>query len=163
MSSEMIDKEYIENLRDRLVRCCVKTKDEEISMLLWDAATTLGKILQERMDKENKILDERENMRVMRVMAEYISRDDLLNVINANVAEAHNERCSQLLEAILNTPNLDVVEVVRCKDCEHWKDTSCDAITEKHWGECRKPLGDFRYCETAEYDFCSYGERKEEE
>jgi hypothetical protein len=50
-------------------------------------------------------------------MAEYISRDDLLNVINANVAKAHNERCSQLLEAILNAPAADVVEVVRCKNC----------------------------------------------
>lgn len=60
-------------------------------------------------------------------MAEYISRDDLLNVINANVAEAHNERCSQLLEAILNAPTADVVEVVRCKDCDvpHNKWTGC--------------------------------------
>ena len=51
-------------------------------------------------------------------MAEYISRDDLLNAINSNVAEAHNERCSQLLEAILNAPTAEVVEVVRCKDCD---------------------------------------------
>ena len=55
----------------------------------------------------------------------------------------------------------DVVEVVRCKDCVHWKDTSVDIITEVHWGECCKPLADYRFCETAEYDFCSYGERKE--
>ena len=55
-------------------------------------------------------------------MAEYISRDDLLNVINANVAEAHNERCSQLLEAILNAPTADVVE---CKHGEWIIDTSC--------------------------------------
>ena len=33
--------------------------------------------------------------------------------------------------------------------------------TEAHWGECRKPLGDYRYCETAENDYCSYGERRE--
>lgn len=46
-------------------------------------------------------------------MAEYISRDDLLNVINSNVAEKHNERCSQLLEAILKAPTADVVEVKR--------------------------------------------------
>ena len=44
-------------------------------------------------------------------MAEYISRDDLLNVINTNVAEAHNERCCQLLEAILKAPIADVVEM----------------------------------------------------
>jgi hypothetical protein len=54
------------------------------------------------------------------MMAEYISRDDLLNVINTNVAEAHNERCCQLLEAILNAPTADVVGVVRCKDCAHY-------------------------------------------
>ena len=50
-------------------------------------------------------------------MAEYINRDDLLNVINSNVAEKHNERCSQLLEAILNAPLADVVEVKHGK----WK------------------------------------------
>lgn len=59
-----------------------------------------------------------------------------------------------------NTP--DLVEVVRCKDCKHWKNTSYDTVTEDHWGECRKPLGDYRYCETAENDYCSYGERREE-
>lgn len=42
-------------------------------------------------------------------MAEYISRNELLRVINSNVAEAHNERCTQLLEAILNAPTADVV------------------------------------------------------
>lgn len=59
-------------------------------------------------------------------------------------------------------PTADVVEVVRCKDCQHWKNTSYDTVTEDHWGECRKPLGDYRYCETAENDYCSYGERREE-
>ena len=55
------------------------------------------------------------------------------------------------------------IEAVRCKDCVHWTDTSCDSrVTEAHWGECRKPLGDYRYCETAENDYCSYGERKDE-
>lgn len=53
-------------------------------------------------------------------MAEYISRDDLLEVIYANVAEKHNERCSQLLEAILNAPTADLVKVVRCKDCKFY-------------------------------------------
>ena len=56
----------------------------------------------------------------------------------------------------------DVVAVVRCKNCDYWKDTSDDTTTEPHWGECRKPLGDYRYCETAECDFCSYGKRKEQ-
>lgn len=44
-------------------------------------------------------------------MMEYINRNKLLRTINENIAEAHNERCSQLLEAILNAPTADVVEV----------------------------------------------------
>ncbi|MBR2302015.1 MAG: hypothetical protein IKA41_08725 [Bacteroidaceae bacterium] len=43
------------------------------------------------------------------VTTEYISRNDLLTVINADVAEAHNERCAQLLEAIINAPIAEVV------------------------------------------------------
>lgn len=40
---------------------------------------------------------------------EYISRDDLLTAVHTDVAEAHNERCAQLLEAILNAPIAEVV------------------------------------------------------
>lgn len=53
-----------------------------------------------------------------------------------------------------------ICSLVRCKNCKHWTNTSFDPITEDHWGECRKPLGDYRYCETAENDYCSYGEMK---
>lgn len=42
-------------------------------------------------------------------MDEYISRNELLKDVQSNVAEAHNERCAQLLEAILNAPTADVV------------------------------------------------------
>lgn len=52
------------------------------------------------------------------------------------------------------------IEVIRCKDCEHWTEVGFDPITEWHWGECRKPLGDYRACDTAEYDFCSYAKMK---
>ena len=41
-------------------------------------------------------------------MSEYIDRDKLLKTINENIAEAHNERCAQILEAILNAPTADV-------------------------------------------------------
>ena len=44
-------------------------------------------------------------------MSEYIDRNELLKNIHKNPAEPHNERCSQLLEAILNAPTADVVEV----------------------------------------------------
>ena len=44
-------------------------------------------------------------------MSRYIDADALLKNINENVAKAHNERCAQLLEAILYAPTADVVEV----------------------------------------------------
>jgi hypothetical protein len=52
------------------------------------------------------------------------------------------------------------VEVVRCKDCEHWKCLSLDPIIANLWGECHRPLGDYSCCETSENDYCSYAERK---
>ena len=41
---------------------------------------------------------------------EYIERNALLQEINKNRAEAHDERCAQILEAILNASTADVVE-----------------------------------------------------
>jgi hypothetical protein len=91
-------------------------------------------------------------------MGEYISRGDLLNVINTNVAEAHNERCCQLLEAILKAPTADVVEVVRCKDCKFWGIPHANDVEKSHYC-CR----DNMWCMPLRFadDFCSYGERKE--
>jgi hypothetical protein len=107
-------------------------------------------------------------------MKEYIDREALLNRLEESSDTwwkglgrswwAHSVILKDnFVRLIREAPTADVVEVVRCKDCEYWKDTSTDAITGYHWGECIKPLGDYRYCETAEYDFCSYGERKEQE
>ena len=43
-------------------------------------------------------------------MDEYISKKELLRaVFDLKVAEAHNERCAQLLEAMLKAPVIDVV------------------------------------------------------
>ena len=44
-------------------------------------------------------------------MNEYIDRIKLLEIINENVAEAHNERCAQILEAILYAPVANVIEI----------------------------------------------------
>ena len=68
---------------------------------------------------------------------------------------------------IMEEPAVDAVEVVRCKDCNHWGDEDgklqrsdgvlyarCTVhnylIDGRHTGWC-----------PAENDFCSYGERKE--
>lgn len=41
---------------------------------------------------------------------EYVERAALLEEVHRNPADAHNERCAQLLEAILYAPTADVVE-----------------------------------------------------
>ena len=53
-------------------------------------------------------------------------------------------------------PTVDAVEVVRCKDCKQWRRNS--GIAESPNGHC--------FChdiETNGHDFCSYGERKDNE
>ena len=52
---------------------------------------------------------------------------------------------------------VDVVEVVRCKDCKHG-DTGIDEDGNVFW----KCLG-IHYGGTKPNDFCSYGERKDNE
>lgn len=54
-----------------------------------------------------------------------------------------------VLYAIDNTPNVDAVEVVRCKDCKYWEDN--------------------KYCatrvidnETEPNDYCSWGQKRED-
>lgn len=55
-------------------------------------------------------------------------------------------------------PDADVVEVVRCKDCEHWKWWCTDPILNIDYGYCCC-LGHDE-SETASVDFCSDGKRK---
>lgn len=55
------------------------------------------------------------------------------------------------------------VEVVRCKDCEYWTSTCFDPVTAFQYGECRKPLGEYRSCETTSNSFCSCAKKRDGE
>lgn len=65
----------------------------------------------------------------------------------------HDEPCDRLIFAFTTAEPVDAVEVVRCKDCKHWK--SDDDI-----GHCENPDGLDNYARPD--DFCSYGERRAE-
>ena len=53
-------------------------------------------------------------------------------------------------------PSADVVEVVRCKDCKYWDNTT-------KWSVCTKWSADpYEQANTEKNDFCNYGERAEE-
>ena len=57
-------------------------------------------------------------------------------------------------------PRVDAVEVVRCRECKHWKPSGSKAGNSfsdmEYIGGCEFT----NYCRR-ESDFCSYGERKE--
>ena len=55
----------------------------------------------------------------------------------------------------LSLNKADVVEVVRCKDCKYWDNTT-------KWAVCTKWSADpYEQATTEKNDFCSYGEKNE--
>ena len=94
-------------------------------------------------------------------MTEYIKREDAIDAVldtyyNTPDIDLSGER---LEAAILNIPAADVVEVVRCRECVHWKPIGSKAGNSfsdmEYIGGCEFT----KYCRR-ESDFCSYGERK---
>ena len=63
--------------------------------------------------------------------------------------------------ALDDSPTVDAVPVVRCRDCQHWKPTGSKAGNSfsdmEYIGGCEFT----NYCRR-ESDFCSYGNRKED-
>lgn len=87
-------------------------------------------------------------------MAEYIERQKVID-ITAEMGALETQRRVQEI------PAADVVEVVRCKDCAH-------VNVEVRDYAMYLPKQCELYCELDELpvkpdDFCSYGERKEDE
>lgn len=69
---------------------------------------------------------------------------------------------TSLREVLEDTPTADVVEVVRCKDCKYFLDKQI----KNHQGICMCGEKDTSYAsDFYPYadDFCSYGQRKDEE
>ena len=71
------------------------------------------------------------------------------------------------VEIVDDSPTVDAVEVVRCKDCEKWKCHGMPFDITK--GTCYNPRFHFHHGHvlnecfmpvTNETDFCSYGERR---
>ena len=90
---------------------------------------------------------------------EYIRREDFIQ---------HLEKCKKgaavtnlvwaaimaIERDVRDMPAADVAPVVRCKDCQHWKRNA--GLTDSPNGHC------FEHdIDTNGRDFCSYGERKD--
>ena len=80
-------------------------------------------------------------------MAEYIERETLLERAEYD----NNYRLIIPAEAIKAAPAADVAPVVHCKDCAH----------RTEMGNCGHPRYHGILPSAYPYDFCSYGERKE--
>lgn len=92
-------------------------------------------------------------------MAEYIERDEAVRkaleacvkVVGHGITQIEAVDIADIIDGI---PTADVVPVVRCKDCEHFK-------TDSYY--CKKT--NQGYCEfddmvKSKYHYCGYGERR---
>ena len=91
-------------------------------------------------------------------MAEYIEREATLKIVTDMMCDCkvtHKGRA--IRRNIKQLPVADVVEVVRCKDCEYFKSIDYNLNKcEEHsdgWGDHTVYVG--------EDDYCSFGVRKE--
>ena len=89
-------------------------------------------------------------------MSRHIDADKLSEVLERNFG--HTGGASALKQLIDEQPTADVVEVVRCKKCKHFKQSRKSENEGSQIGLCWE-LG----TTVTKDNFCSYGERKEHE
>ena len=95
-------------------------------------------------------------------MARLISSDSLLGKIHdtaEGLADCDQQNAAWALmkyavRDIMDEETVDAVEVVRCRDCKHWHFET--GLCNLHSNFSKSVLHFFD-----EYDFCSYGERKD--
>lgn len=91
-------------------------------------------------------------------MTDYIKRTDAVKIAekyglaNGSVLGRHTGLADCIARDISELPAADVAEVVRCKDCKHRTES----------GNCGHPRHHGILPSAYPYDFCSYGERREE-
>lgn len=91
-------------------------------------------------------------------MTDYIRRTDAVKIAekyglaNGSVLGRHTGLADCIARDISELPAADVAEVVRCKDCKHRTEA----------GNCGHPRHHGILPSAYPYDFCSYGERREE-
>lgn len=72
---------------------------------------------------------------------------------------AFDEFVTKIIPNIINNaPTIDAMPVVRCRECKHWYEYSCN----EEYGSCHFwQANDNENTETESDDFCSYGQRKD--
>ena len=96
-----------------------------------------------------------------------ISADRLIQFVeNWGKHHGREEAADSFLYAIHNSPAVDAVEVVRCRECKYWEPMNKGSWMNRNRtdGVCRT-LMEFRLaerCMTDKDHFCGFGERREE-
>ena len=92
-------------------------------------------------------------------MTDYIKREDALDIVADNnvTGEITLNRYDKIIDGIYDIPSADVVPVVRCKDCKCWLEI------ENGTGTCKRLDNVLFWFGTDATDFCSFGERKDDE
>lgn len=85
----------------------------------------------------------------MNITSEYIKREALQKEVKR--LQGIPFSTPLIVNAIEKAPKADVVEVVRCKDCEHWI----------YWADEKRCICDLHCTHTIRDDYCSFGVRKE--
>lgn len=96
-------------------------------------------------------------------MGDYIKREDAQKITAEWLSGYINDDERNVIEHIDvdlgELPPADVAEVVRCKDCKHYK-TNIPCVGG-HYNGCIEWLNEGCAAEVNEDDFCSYGEKHE--
>lgn len=98
------------------------------------------------------------------MMAEYIDRKALgIGKCNPDIFEdkGYARGWNSAIEIIEEAPTVDVVEVVRCKDCKHYRNHP-NGLCYAHTEPCGTGYKGETICVEPD-DYCSCGERKEDE
>ena len=92
-------------------------------------------------------------------MSRPIDADAVKGLIRSGISVDTYADQDYVCELVDDIPTIDAVEVVRCKDCMWWINNLTEFSADEDFMECRwneeeSPDPD---------DFCSYGERRENE
>ena len=85
-------------------------------------------------------------------MSRYIDADELLRKLPDDLPYK-----ASVKRVLMQAPTADVVEVVRCKDCQWWEPYTHGSTI----GRCENPRNGLVNEYTDDNDYCSYGERSE--
>ena len=98
-------------------------------------------------------------------MARLIDADALMDVIRQHEYRLATRQGSidygmftlGIQQAVDEQPTVDTMEIIRCKDCKHYRPQKKSAHWENRANCCNRIVT----IKVQPYDFCSYGEQKE--